>query len=138
MKNAIEHFEFTDTHSHIYVSEDHIIYLIFGRATSNLEENTQEAQWVESCYKAIKEKYGDEVTKILVDNTSVNDSEFNSDEANAIYKKLIKDEGITHIAVIIVSTGWYLFMEMFKFVAGGKLDIFHDRESAEEWLRSED
>lgn len=126
-------YNYEPTHTSIQVLDDDTIFVRFGRATSNLEENTAEARWVKTTYESIIQSISQPAYAIL-DFTTIDSSEYNSDESNKIYLEILRDDRLKKIAVFGLHTGWELFINVFKFYAKQKLHTFETEAQAKQWI----
>lgn len=129
-------YNYEPTHTTIEVIEEDIILVHFGRATSNLEENTAEAKWVKATFESIIQHIAHPAYGIL-DFTTIDNSEYNSDEANKIYLEILRDDRLKKIAIFGLHTGWELFINVFKFYAKNKIHTFNTEEQAKQWINEQ-
>lgn len=131
MMNERHYYEPTNTT--IELIDGDIIWVRFGRATATLKENTAESHWVQSTYKTIIEGLKNPVYAML-DFTTIDNSEYNSDESNKIYLEILRDERLKKIAIFGLHTGWELFVNIFKFYVKNKIHTFNTEAQAKLWL----
>ncbi len=134
MANIISEFYYDITDTYIDLYDDGIVVVRFGRATVNLEENTAETKWVEGVFHELIEKSPTGSILVIMDFSNVDNAEYNSDESNKIYLKLLKEEATKKIAMFGLAPGWELFINIFKYYVKGKIETFHTKEEARHWL----
>lgn len=126
------YYEPTDTTLNWY--DNGLLYIHFGRATTNLTENTAESFWVEQSFNAILQSQSDAKFNVLVDLSTVGSGEYNSDESNAVYKRIVRDAHVQKIAVYGLSLGWDLLVGIFRFYARIPIRTFVTEQQARDWL----
>lgn len=119
-------------------SEPALLKVHFGRATTNLMENTEETRWIEQTFNSIIQQQSVDQLNILIDLSAVGSGEYNSDESNAIYKRIVRDPHIKKIAVYGLSLGWDLLVGIFRFYAKVPIRTFVTEQQAYDWLQSTD
>lgn len=128
-----ERHYYKPTDTSIELIDGDIILVRFGRATATLEENTAETHWVQATYKNIMDDLKTPAY-VLLDFTTIDNSEYNSDESNKIYLEILRDERLKKIAIFGLHTGWELFINIFKFYVKNKIHTFNTEAQAKLWL----
>ena len=126
------YYEPTDTS--VFLDSEGIATVRFGRATVQLDENTEESKWMQSVFYEIKESQQFETIGVLLDMSRVDAAEYNSDESNTIYKKMLLDPFVSRVAMFGMRPGWELMVELFRFFAKNKLRSFHSEDKARTWV----
>lgn len=131
-----ERHYYKPTDTSIELIDGDIILVRFGRATATLQENTTETHWVLATYKTIIDPLKTPVYALL-DFTTIDNSEYNSDESNKIYLEILRDERLKKIAIFGLHTGWELFINIFKFYVKNKIHTFNTEVQAKQWLNEQ-
>jgi hypothetical protein len=132
--NILKEFYFTPAQDKITVVAPDYVVVKFGIATSTLEDNTKESHWVNDCFQEIKALLPGVPLKVLVDFSTIDSSEYNSDESNSLYRDMLRDERITAVAVFGLHSGWMLLINLIAMFAPHKLKTFATETEARAWL----
>lgn len=133
-ENLLKEFYYEPALDRITVTAPDYVTVKFGNSTATLEENTAESQWVGQCFAEIKTIIPDRPLKVLVDFSTIDSSEYNSDESNKLYRQMLHDDRIKAVAVFGLHSGWMLLMNMIAIFAPHKLKIFDNETEARAWL----
>ncbi len=131
MADSRHYYEPTNTS--IELIDGDIILVRFGKATATLSENTAEANWVQATYNEIIRGI-EKPLYAMLDFTTIDNSEYNSDESNKIYLEILRDKRLKKIAIFGLHTGWELFVNIFKFYVKNKIHTFNTEDQAKAWI----
>lgn len=134
MAASIVRYDYPTTQSAMELFSDNTIMMKFGRATVNLPENTTETHWVYESFKKLKQLRPQVRFNVLIDLSTIDSSEYNSDESNALYRKMLADVAIGKVAIFGISPGWELFIDLFRFYFKNKIRTFATESKARDWL----
>lgn len=127
---------FDDTHSFIQEDADGIIRVKFGVATSNEKEAIREAKWLVDTFEYLKTKRPDKPIFVLVDMTSIDDSEYIPGEVWKMYLDLVKDPFLKRVAVVGGTEAMRNIINFyFRFWTREDVKFFQQEQEAIEWLK---
>lgn len=132
----LQEFYFEPTDDKIIVAEPNYVTVIFGHATTTLAENTAESRWVYERFADIKRIIPNGHLKVLIDFTTIDSSEYNSDESNTLYRQMLHDDQIDRVAIFGLHSGWSLLISLIAIFAPHKLKTFDTAAEAKAWLES--
>lgn len=133
---VLQEFNYEPAGDKITVMAPSYVTVKFGHATATLEENTAESHWVYDRFQDIKRIIPAGQLKVMVDFTTIDSSEYNSDESNKLYRDMLHDDRIDRVAVFGLHSGWALLISLIAIFAPHKLKTFDTAAQAKAWLDS--
>lgn len=127
---------FDSTHSYIQEDAEGIIRVKFGVATSNEKEAVEEAHWLVNTFEELKKERPDKPIVVLVDMTSIDDSEYIPGEVWKMYLGLVKDPFLKRVAVVGGTEAMRNIINFyFRFWTREDVKFFQQEGEALGWLK---
>lgn len=127
---------FESTRSFIEEDADGIIRVKFGVATSNEKEAIDEAHWLVDTFEQMKKFRPDKPILVLVDMSSIDDSEYIPGEVWKMYLALVKDPFLKRVAVLGGTEAMRNIINFyFRFWAREDVKFFQQEGEAFDWLK---
>lgn len=126
---------FNPTHSYIQETDQGWIRAKFGVPTANEAEALDEARWLKDSFDQIKAGRPDRPVAVLVDMTSIDDSEYIPGDVWKIYLGIVKDPFLERVAVVGGTEAMRSIINFyFKYWAREAVRFFETEEPAVAWL----
>lgn len=126
---------FEPTHSFIQETDQGLIRVKFGVPTANEAEALKEAHWLQGTFKAIKRTRPKKPIAVLVDMTSIDDSEYIPGDVWKIYLEIVKDPFLEKVAVVGGTEAMRSIINFyFKYWAKEAVKFFEADAEAITWL----
>lgn len=129
---------FDPTHSHIREDEQGIFTAKFGVPTANEQQAIHEAHWLVDTFEQIKKARPTRPVRVIVDMSSIDDSEFIPGEVWKMYLALVKDSFLERVAVVGGTEAMRNIINFyFRFWARGGVKFVPTTEEALAWLKQD-
>jgi hypothetical protein len=126
---------FNPTHSYIQETDQGLFRVKFGVPTANEAEALEEAKWLQHGFNQIKASRPDKPIAVLVDMTSIDDSEYIPGDVWKIYLEIVKDPFLEKTAVVGGTEAMRSIINFyFKYWAREAVKFFQADAEAVAWL----